>query len=66
MSQSDCFDPPEPGDRPVCSNCGWTMWITLIEPHDGSDQVKETFKCRRCDYKERKATTIGATTILGI
>ncbi len=51
MSQPDNFEPPDPSDRPICSNCGWTMWIARIEPHiEGHD--KRTFKCDRCDTEE--------------
>jgi hypothetical protein len=47
------FDPPDPIDRPVCANCGWTMWIARIEPHEpGYD--RRTLKCQRCDTEETK------------
>ncbi len=58
MSQPNNFDPPEPTERPLCSNCGWTMWVMLIEPHDEPDHVKHTFKCHRCDYEEVKIVKI--------
>jgi hypothetical protein len=41
-------DPPLPTDRPVCSACGWTMWIARIEPHEVGHE-KHVFKCDRCD-----------------
>jgi hypothetical protein len=51
MSQPDNFEPPGPGDRPLCANCGWTMWIARIEPHiPGHD--KHTFKCTRCEFED--------------
>ena len=51
MSQPDNFDPPDQSDRPICSNCGWTMWIARIAPHiPGHD--KHTFKCSRCEFEE--------------
>jgi hypothetical protein len=52
------FDPPDPTARPICSNCGWTMWVALIEPHDDPDCAKHTFKCHRCDYEEIKIVSI--------
>jgi hypothetical protein len=58
MSQSHGFEPPEPEERPICSNCGWTMWVSTIEPHDDPDSVKHTFKCHRCDYEEIKIVKI--------
>ena len=56
MSEPDNFDPPK--QRPLCSNCGWIMWITLIEPHDDPDLTKHTFKCHRCDFEEIKVVKI--------
>jgi len=53
MSRSHIFDPPEPTDRPLCSNCGWTMWIARIEP-DKPDHDKHTFDFSRCDYQQTK------------
>jgi hypothetical protein len=58
MSQPGNFEPPEPTERPLCSNCGWTMWVALIEPHDEPDHVKHNFKCHRCDYEEIKIVRI--------
>ena len=58
MPQSDNFEPPKPTDRPLCSNCGWIMWIALIEPHEEPEQQRHTFKCHRCDYEEIKIVTI--------
>ena len=52
MSQPTSFDPPAAGDRPICSTCGWTMWITLVEPHHEPDCEKHTFSCHRCEYEE--------------
>jgi hypothetical protein len=51
MSEPDNFEPPQPTDRPLCSNCGWTMWIARIEPHE-PDSHKHTFKCSRCENEE--------------
>jgi hypothetical protein len=51
MSDVENFDPPEPTDRPICSNCGWTMWIARIEPH-APGHHKHTLKCTRCDKEE--------------
>lgn len=51
MSESDNFEPPDPTDRPLCSNCGWTMWIARIEPHE-SDSHRHTLKCSRCENEE--------------
>jgi hypothetical protein len=51
MSDVENFDPPEPADRPICSNCGWTMWIARIEPH-APGHHKHTLKCTRCDKQE--------------
>jgi hypothetical protein len=57
MSQPGNFDPPNPIDRPLCSNCGWTMWIAAIEPHDdGCD--RHTLKCHRCEHQEIKIVKI--------
>ncbi len=53
MSQSHIFGLPEPPDRPLCSNCGWTMWIARIEP-DNEDHDKHTFACSHCDYQETR------------
>jgi hypothetical protein len=58
MSQSESFEPPEPTGRPLCSNCGWTMWVTLIEQHVEPDNAKHTFRCHRCDYEEIKIVKI--------
>jgi len=53
MSESSDFDPPDPIERPICSNCGWTMWIARIESHEpGFD--RHTYKCQRCDFEEIK------------
>jgi hypothetical protein len=51
MSDAENFEPPEPGDRPICSNCGWTMWIARIEQH-APGHHKHTLKCTRCDNEE--------------
>ncbi len=51
MSDSENFEPPDPTDRPLCSNCGWTMWIAQIEPHE-PDSHKHTYKCSRCENEE--------------
>ena len=50
----DNLVPPEPAKRPLCSSCGWLMWVTLIEPHQDPEFSKHTFKCHRCDYEEIK------------
>ncbi len=57
MSDTHSFDPPDPIERPICSSCGWTMWIARIEPHEpGLD--KHTFKCDRCAGEETKIIKI--------
>jgi hypothetical protein len=50
----DNLVPPEPTKHPLCSSCGWLMWVTLIEPHNEPESSKHTFKCHRCDYEEIK------------
>jgi hypothetical protein len=57
MSQPDNFDPPEMADRPLCSNCGWTMWIASREP-DKAGHDKHTLRCHRCDFEEIKIVKI--------
>lgn len=53
MPDTHSFDPPDPMDRPICANCGWTMWVARIEPHQtGYD--RHTLKCQRCDTEEIK------------
>ena len=53
MPDTQNFDPPDPIDRPICSNCGWTMWIACIEPHEpGFD--RHTLKCHRCEFEDTK------------
>jgi hypothetical protein len=49
MSQSN--EPPLPSDRPVCANCGWTMWIARIEQLDASKD-QHVYKCERCEHEQ--------------
>ena len=51
MSRPDDFEPPDPAERPICSSCGWTMWIARIEPHEDEGH-RHTLKCTRCDTEE--------------
>lgn len=51
MPESDSFEPPDPIDRPLCSACGWTMWIANIEPHEPGHE-RHTLKCARCDAED--------------
>ena len=51
MPQSTNFDPPDPIVRPLCSSCGWTMWIARIEPHE-PDREKHIYKCEGCEVEE--------------
>jgi hypothetical protein len=54
------FAPPEPTERPLCSNCGWLMWVTLVEQHEDPELAKHTFKCHQCDYEEIKVLRLPA------
>jgi hypothetical protein len=45
------FEPPDPVDRPICSNCGWTMWIVSIAL-DRPGHDKHTFRCHGCEAEE--------------
>jgi hypothetical protein len=49
MAQSN--EPPLPTDRPICANCGWTMWIARIEPL-AADKDQHVYKCERCDHEQ--------------
>ena len=51
MSDPQNFEPPGPLERPLCSNCGWTMWIATIEPHQEGHE-RHTLKCTRCETEE--------------
>jgi hypothetical protein len=51
MSDPPNFEPPGPLERPLCSNCGWTMWIATIEPHQEGHE-RHTLKCTRCETEE--------------
>jgi hypothetical protein len=53
MSHPGNFEPPDPVDRPICANCGWTMWIASIEP-DAPGHDRHTLKCHRCDFEDSK------------
>jgi len=57
MSDSPNFEPPEPADRPLCSNCGWTMWIARIERHE-TGAHERTYRCHRCELEEIKIAKI--------
>ena len=57
MSDSKGFDPPSPIERPICANCGWTMWIAHVEKHEpGYD--RHTYKCQRCEFEETKVVKL--------
>lgn len=53
MPRFHIFDPPEPMDRPVCSNFGWTMWIARTEP-DEPGHDKRTVEHRGREDQETK------------
>ena len=36
-----------PSVRPVCSECGTTLWLTRIAP-DNPGFARRTFECPRC------------------
>ena len=48
MSRTYVFGPPDPMDRPLCSNSGWAMWIGRPEPdnpgHDKRDVERQSRK----------------------
>lgn len=54
MSRFHIFDPPDPMDRPLCSNFGWTMWIAHGGP-DESDHDKRTIERHGHDEPENKS-----------
>ena len=62
MSRTYVFDPPDPMDRPLCSNSGWTMWIARSEPdnpgHDKRDVERQRGKDRE-PVKHEWAAPIG-------
>jgi RNase P subunit RPR2 len=51
MPQHRNVDPLNPMERPLCSNCGWPMWITRVEPHE-LEQEHHVYKCERCEIEE--------------
>jgi len=51
MPEPENFEPPRPMDRPLCAACGWTMWISTIEPHEEGHE-RHTMKCTRCETEE--------------
>jgi len=57
MSDAPNFDPPDPMDRPICAACGWTMWISRIEPHEPGYH-RHTLKCQRCEFEETRVVKL--------
>ena len=53
MPRFHIFDPPDPIDRPLCSNFGWTMWIAHSGP-EVSDHDKRTIERQGHDESENK------------
>jgi hypothetical protein len=53
MSRSHIFDPPEPIDRPLCSDGGWTMWMARVEP-DKPDLDKRSVERQSSEHQETK------------
>jgi hypothetical protein len=51
------FEPPDPIDRPICSNCGWTMWVAAIAL-DRPGHHKHTFKCDGCQSEHIRIVRI--------
>jgi len=53
MPRIHTFDPPDPMDRPLCSNFGWAMWIAQSGP-DKSDYDKRTIERQGHDEPKNK------------
>ena len=53
MPQSHIDDPNEPKHmaRP-CAMCGFSMFLSLIEPSDKPDHDRRLFQCTTCEYSE--------------
>lgn len=48
-------------DRPLCSECGARMWLTLIEPADDPNFDARTFECLLCDHLQTVLVAIKPT-----